>query len=170
MRPTRFSCLRLGQSSYRSGHRGRALTGTALVKSSSTLLTGGTETLSEEGGLGNWDRNDSMVGAEAAASVRSFQSLIVREKRKFPVVSSAGWYGIRERVGTAGSSGGGMEDWPVLGVDGYAAMVKFVEIGQPCIPASMLEIHLLRSPTSDLHALLVLACPESSLTAVTKIG
>ena len=63
----------------------------------------------------------------------------MREKRKFPVVSSAGWYGVRERVGTAGSSGGGLEDWPVLGVDGYAAMVKFIEVGQSCIPASMLE-------------------------------
>ena len=39
----------------------------------------------------------------------------------------------------AGSSGGGMEDWPVFGIDGYAAMVEFVEIGQSCIPASMLE-------------------------------
>ena len=38
-----------------------------------------------------------------------------------PVVSSAGWYGVRERVGMAGSSGGGMEDWSILGVDGYAA-------------------------------------------------
>ena len=77
--------------------------------------------------MGNRDRNDSTVGAEAAASVRSFQSLIVllfAKKRKFPIVSSAGWYGVRERLGTVGSSGGGMEDWPMLGVDDYAAMVE----------------------------------------------